>query len=189
MSPPASTTTASAPPCALPSDHQEWFRQEVHPHERKLKAYLRSSFPSVADVEDVVQESYVRIWKRKLTGPVQSAPSFLFRIARNLAIDLIRRRQVSPETPVSDVSALPVLDQRPDAAESVCTREELDALLEAIDSLPPRCREILILRKLHGLSVADIARKLGIAEGTVLVQGGRGVRKLAEILRGKDLVR
>src|SRR5438876_12279709 len=58
-----------------------WFAAEVHAHERSLRAYLRGAFPSVRDVDDVVQESYVRVWKARLAHPIQSARSFLFQVA------------------------------------------------------------------------------------------------------------
>jgi DNA-directed RNA polymerase specialized sigma24 family protein len=67
-----------------------WFTEEVHPHDASLKAYLRGSFPSVRDVDDVVQESYLRIWKARAIHPISSARAFLFRIARHLALDTLR---------------------------------------------------------------------------------------------------
>jgi RNA polymerase sigma-70 factor (ECF subfamily) len=64
-----------------------------------LKAWIAGQFPAVkADVEDVVQESYLRIWKVRLHRPIASAKAFLFTIARHLALDQIRRGKISPIT-------------------------------------------------------------------------------------------
>lgn len=49
------------PPCDPETAH--WFTEHVHPHDAQLKAYLRGAFPAVRDVEDVVQESYLRVWR------------------------------------------------------------------------------------------------------------------------------
>ena len=51
-------------------------------HDDHLKAYLRTSFPTVRDVDDIVQESYLRIWRRQSIQPVRTAKAFLFTIAR-----------------------------------------------------------------------------------------------------------
>jgi DNA-directed RNA polymerase specialized sigma24 family protein len=63
------------------SDNARWFAEEVLPHDRALRGYLRGSFPAVRDVEDVVQESYLRIWRTRAAQPIRSARGFLFRIA------------------------------------------------------------------------------------------------------------
>ena len=165
-----------------------WFVEQVHPHDAALKKYLRGSFPSVRDVEDVVQESYLRVWQRQLLQPLTSARSFLYRVARNLAVDKLRRSAISPIEHVAELTELRVADGRPDAGESVSAIEEVRLLLEAIEALPPRCREVLILQKLHGLSLKEIALQLGISEGTVQVQGAKGVRRCAEYLRQCGMV-
>lgn len=170
-------------------DDQRWFTEEVHPHEAQLKSYMRGAFPSVRDVDDVVQESFLHVWRRQANAPIESAKSFLFKVARHLAIDRLRRRRRSPFDEVGDLAALDVLDHKPDAAEAACTNEELDLLVEAIESLPPRCREIVILRKLRGLSQKEIAAQLGIAERTVEVQGTKGLDRCEQFLRQRGVNR
>lgn len=182
----SSTSSTTESPSA---DHRRWFAEEVHPHGVQLKAYLRGSFPSVRDVDDVVQESYLRLWRRQLVAPIRSAKHFLFKVARHLAIDSLRHHVRNRAEEVTDLAQLPVLDARPDVAEAVCTSEELDLLLEAIESLPRRCREIVILRKLRGLSQKEIARQLGIAEHTVEVQGTKGLDRCEAFLRQRGVTR
>ncbi len=170
-------------PDEKPQSPEKWFTEEVHRHDGSLKAYLRGRFPAVRDVEDVVQESYLRVWKARALHPIQSAKSFLFRVARNLALDTLRHSRRSPVDAVTDLSALFVIDDRPDAAALAARQQEIDLLVEAIDALPARCREIFILRKLRGVSQKDIASRLGLSEQTVQVQAARGLRRVAESLR------
>jgi len=181
--------TLSPPPSGQVerAEQTRWFADEVQPHGGKLKAYLRGSFPSIQDVDDVVQESYLRIWRRRLVGPVTSAQSYLYKIARNLALDLIRRRSILSVEPLSTSEGLDVLDAGPGAAESACTSEEIELLLKAIEALPPRCREVVILRKLRGFTPREIADRLGIAEGTVHIHGGVGVRRIEQFLRERGV--
>lgn len=164
-------------------DQAGWFMREVHPHEPSLRSYLQNRYPSTRDVDDVVQESYLRLWRAATFHPIDSAKAFLFKVARHVVIDLGRRRQISPIKTVTDLTALPVIEDGPGVVETACTREEIALLADAIDSLPARCREILILRKLRGVPQKAIAAQLGLSEQTVQVQVCRGVKRLAEYLQ------
>jgi RNA polymerase sigma factor (sigma-70 family) len=164
-------------------EQARWFAAEVQPHGSSVKAYLRGAFPSIKDVDDLVQESYLRMWKAHHVHPIACARAFLFRVARNLAVNLLHHQNASPITAVQDLSDLPVVDHRPDALSAACSREELLLLARAIESLPPRCREIVILRRIKKLSQREIAARLGISEATVEVQVVRGVRRCGDYLR------
>ena len=166
-----------------PQQPEKWFAEEVHPHDSTLRAYLRGRFPGVRDVDDVVQESYLRLWKARARHPIESAKAFLFSVARNLALDTIRRSRNSPIDGVTDLAALFVIDDKPDAASAAARQQEIEMLVDAIDALPARCREIFILRKLQGVSQKDIAARLGLSEQTVQVQAARRLRRIAEDLR------
>jgi RNA polymerase sigma factor (sigma-70 family) len=177
-------SASSPPPPISPGVEQSrWFTEEVHAHDASLKSYLRGAFPSVVDVEDVVQESYLRIWQARAARPIQFARAFLFRVARNVALNLVAHDRVSPIDAVADLSAVPVPEDRPTAAEAACTREEILLLVDGIETLPARCREIFILRRLQGVPQKEIAARLGISEQTVQVQVQRGVKRCEEFLR------
>lgn len=160
-----------------------WFAQEVHAHEASLRGYLKAAFPAVRDVDDVVQESFLRIWRRRAVEPVKSAKAFLFRVARNIALNTVRRERRSPILSVTDLGELFVLDDKPNAADAAIREQELELLAEAVESLPARCREIFILRRLHGVPQKEIAARLGLSEQTVQVQAARGLRRCEEYLR------
>ncbi|MBI5382328.1 MAG: sigma-70 family RNA polymerase sigma factor [Opitutae bacterium] len=163
-------------------ESSRWFLEEVRPHESSLRSYLHHAYPSLPDVDDLVQESYLRIWKARAGRPVASAKAFLFRVARHIAIDGLRRRRISPVNVVTDLAALRVIEEGPGVAESACRHEEIAVLADAIDSLPARCREIVILRKLRGVPQKAIAAQLGLSEQTVQVQVSRGVKRIAKFL-------
>jgi RNA polymerase sigma factor (sigma-70 family) len=156
--------------------------QEVHPHDAALRSYVRGSFSGLRDLDDVVQESYLRVWKRQATRPIASIRAFLFAVARNLALDTLRRERISPLLTVTESSTLSVIEDGPGCDELVSTRQEYALALEAIDLLPARCREVVILRKIKGLSPSETAEKLGISEETVHVQARRGLRRIQEFL-------
>lgn len=161
------------------SELARWFAEEVQPHEPALRAWLRSRFPTLADTDDLVQESYTRLLRVRETGSVACARAFLFITARNLALNHLRHlRYESPaDLPESDTSG--VLDESAAIPESVARAEDLQLLIQAIQSLPDRCRQVLTLRKIYGLSQRETADRLGIAEHTVEAQGATRARLMA----------
>jgi RNA polymerase sigma-70 factor (ECF subfamily) len=177
LSPPPSQRLPTA-------EENRWFSEEVYVHEPSLRSYLRTQYPFAPDIDDVVQESFLRLWKVRMGQPVRYAKALLFKVARHLVIDTARRNQISPIDHVTDLAALSVIDDgRPGPAEVACKREEVVLLAAAIDALPARCREILILRKLRGVPQKAIAAQLGLSEQTVQVQVSRGVGRCEEFLR------
>jgi RNA polymerase sigma factor (sigma-70 family) len=171
-------------PC---TDGTRWFTDEVQPHALKLKSYLRGSFPQVRDVDDVVQESFLRVWRAHARHPIQSAKAFLFQVARRLAIDAVRHARVSPVQTGRDSDMLSVLANDPDAANTVTQQERKRHLVETVASLPNRYREIVILRKFEELPQRVVAEQLGLSERTVENLLARALKKVETKLRSRGV--
>jgi RNA polymerase sigma-70 factor (ECF subfamily) len=167
----------------------KWFSEVVHPHDSSLKAYIRGSFPTVRDVDDLVQESYLRVWKRQTAKPIESVKSFLFTVARHLALGTLRRERRSPIFDLVDLDTASVIDDRPGVAEMACTREEIDFLFAAISTLSNRTCEVYLLRKFERLSQKEIAVRLGISANTVEVHVARANKHCTEFLRRRGVFR
>jgi RNA polymerase sigma-70 factor (ECF subfamily) len=167
----------------------KWFAAEVQPHEPELRAYLRSKFSRQLDVDDLIQETYARLLQAREQAALRSPRAYLFTTARNAAFDFFRRRKIVAIEGIADLELLPVFEDRPGVAEAVCHDQELQLLAEAIQALPERCRRVLTLRKLHGLSHREIAQKLGIAENTVNAQVAIGVLRLRDYLRARGVTK
>lgn len=161
-------------------EQANWFASEVQPHEPALRAYLYSHFSSLTDPDDVVQETYVRLLRARERGPIESPRGLLFATARNAARDLLRRHAVARTFPITESDASRVFDEAPDVTETVSRRQETDLLAAAIAELPPRCREILVLRKFENLSHREISQRLGIAEHTVEAQLTKALHRCEE---------
>jgi RNA polymerase sigma-70 factor (ECF subfamily) len=177
-------STSESPPVA---DQTRWFAEEIHPHDEQLKAYLRGSFPAVRDVEDIVQESYLRVWRTKATLPIRSAKAFLYTVAKRIAIDWIRREKTSSIDPVEDLEALSVFDAGKSAVEAIHRAEIIDLMIDAVASLPPRCREIVIMRKFKLFTVRETAFQLGLKEHTIEVQLARGNARIRHYLEARGI--
>lgn len=158
-----------------------WFATNILPHEPKLRAWLRKAGWSAEEVEDLVQESYARIAALPL-DKIDNPTAYLYRVARNIASDHLRRRRVVSIQNVADMSRLDTLDPSPDPEEQLSAYEDLMRLKAAIERLPARCRAVFLLRKIEGLSQAEICARLGLSENTVEKYIARGVRLCAAML-------
>jgi RNA polymerase sigma-70 factor (ECF subfamily) len=162
------------------TDEALWFAREVQPHEAMLRAWLRSRFSDEGDLDDLVQDAFVRVLRARAGGTIRSPKAFLFATARNLALDRLRHRRVTGGNFPVEFDTLALVDETGDVPEAVARSEEIEILARAIQSLPTRCRQVLTLRKIYGLSQKEIAARLGIAEHTVESQGAIGLRKCTE---------
>ena len=160
-----------------PPEHVRWFTEEVQPHERSLRAYLQAAAPNPAEVDDLMQESYLRLLRARSAGPIRCVRALLFAIARNAVRDAVRAKLANREISGTEIDAVPVLDQTADVVDLVARRQEQALLAEALRSLPERCRQVLLLRKIHGLPQREIARQLDISENTVESLVSRGIRR------------
>lgn len=171
------------------SDTARWFAEKVQPHEPALRAWLRAQFPTVCDIDDLVQEAYARIVgghrREKITHP----KNYLFATARNAALDLFRARREFPQAALVSVAPESVLEDRPSAADSLSDAQDFEILRQAIAALPPRCRTIMILHKVNGHSSREVAARLGISIHTVNAQMVIGLMRCREYLRARGVLR
>lgn len=171
-----------------PSETSRWFAEEIQPHEPALRSYLRSAFPRLPDIDDLVQDAYARLIRARQAGRISYAKAFLFTTARNVALDFFRRRKVVEIDAAGDLTDLPVVFDGPDVREAVSKQQELELLAEAVKELPDRCRQVLTLRLLYGMSQREIALQLRISEHTVKAQLAKGVKRCAEFFEKRGLV-
>lgn len=188
---PAPVQTLSLPNGDLsavsPSNLSRWFAEEVQPHEPSLRSYLRNVFPALPDLDDLVQESYARLIRAKDAGRVSYAKAFLFTTARNAALDFFRRRKVVVIDLVADFGKLSIIDDGPSASEAMSKQQDLEMLAAAVRDLPARCRQVMTLRLLYGMSQKGIAAELRISEHTVKAQIAKGMRRCATYLSERGI--
>ncbi len=161
-----------------------WFMRVVLPHEAALERFLRRNWRDLSEIQDLRQETYARVYAAARKERPKSPKAFIFSTARNLVIDRVRKSRVVSIDTGLDLEALHVFIDEPLPDEQVSARQELRLLQAALDDLPPRCRDVVVLRKVYGLSQRDTAMQLGIAECTVEKHVSKGVRRLSEALFG-----
>jgi RNA polymerase sigma factor (sigma-70 family) len=162
-----------------------WFVREVLPLEAALMQFLRRSWRNDSDADDFCQDVYARVCevaREKIPSP---AKPLVFTIARNLLIDRVRHENVVSIEAVADTDALASAADAPGPDRAVMAREELHLLQAALNGLPQRCREAVVMKKIEGLSRSEIATRMGISEKTVKRHLADGMCALAQALYGE----
>jgi RNA polymerase sigma-70 factor (ECF subfamily) len=151
-------------------------------HSRVLYAFLLGQTGDRETAEDLLQETFVRVWQHLeavLALPQERRRFWLFATARNLLRDLYRRRQV--RAPYA--CALPEVEridpQAEDPAERIISKETAAALDAAIRALPTDLRTVLTLHLLTGMTSAEIGKALARPAGTVRYQLSKARRTIA----------
>jgi len=135
-----------------------------------------------AVAEELVQEVLFELWRRRDRLAAEgSAQAYLFQSTRNRALNHLRHGRVTDRVaPLVADEAAPTRPPTPDAR---AVEAELDdALQRAVATLPPRCREVFELSRVHGLKYAEIAQMLGVTVKAVEAQMGKAMRTLRERL-------
>ncbi len=145
----------------------EWFKATILPHDAQLRGYLRSRFSCVPDIEDVIQEAYIRILRERARRPVNHVRPLLYTIARRLALSIIRRQQACPFADVSFEQASGVADDVLPVPERAARRQEKQLLGEALRALTERRRTALELTRFDGLRSREAGNRMGVSESTV----------------------
>lgn len=157
---------------------QDWFDALVLESKAGLVRYLGRYFSSADDIQDVLQEAYLKIYCALRDGRYQEhAPiALLYSTAKNVAISRLRHRQVVARS-VPAVIVAEELRREPRSAEQQVTRnEQRRQLMLVVNQLPPRCRDVFVCRMIDGLSQREIAERLGIAVSTVEKHLAKGLR-------------
>lgn len=162
--------------------------REVVPLEPILMQYLQHNWRNKSDIADLRQEVYVRVFEAARERIPERTKQFVFATARNLLINRVLHEQIVPIEAVADLEALDAAKDTPDPERTAMAREELRRLQAALDALPPRCREAVVLRKIENLSVEEIAVRMGIGRKTIEMHLTHGVRALTEALYGANQI-
>lgn len=134
---------------------------------KRLVSTISRFVKSRATAEDLVQDTFLRLWERRAALPeADQLHGYVLRTGRNLAIDFHRRERVAPF--VHGVEHLEFMaDAVPSPEDTVIARQNVRSIGEAIAALPPRAREVFVLARIDGLTYVEIGAKLGISPKTV----------------------
>jgi RNA polymerase sigma factor (sigma-70 family) len=138
------------------------------------------------EIEDIVQETYVRICQIDHKENISSPKSFMFTVARNLALDYQKQANVKQVDHVEDIELLDQLlsdNCRDEVYDQALSASEFAVFCEAVRLLPVQCRKVFVLKKVYGYSQREIAGKLRISESTVEKHIATGMKSCTLFMR------
>ncbi len=132
------------------------------------------------DIEDIVQETYVRVCQVEMKEKIRQPRSFLFKIAHNLALDHVKRAESRLVVSVEETGELGFGEAERSVDETfdqVASNEEFSHFCEAVRQLSAQCRRAFVLKKVYGCSQREIAREMKLSESTVEKHIAQGIKR------------
>jgi RNA polymerase sigma-70 factor (ECF subfamily) len=156
------------------------FRQIFDTYYRPLTLFALKHVSDVEEAREIVQEFFIRIWFSHQTLDIRfSLKSYLYQGVRNACLNFIASKKVS-EKRLSDYE--PPVFSNDNALEHMLAAEREEGLMQAIDQLPDRCRQIFLLSRLQGMSNQQIADQMGLSVKTVEAQITIALKRLRDTL-------
>lgn len=154
------------PPVASEGGHGR-IRQLFQEHNEALVRMLANRLGSIDEAVEVAQEAYVRLLRLDRADAVSHLQAYLFRTARNIAIDRLRSRHRAQSLFEPGADDREVCDGGPDADEMLAGRERLRRLTEIVNALPPKCRYAFVRHRIDGAGYPEIAREMNLTQSMV----------------------
>jgi RNA polymerase sigma factor (sigma-70 family) len=160
-------------------ERTSWIARNVLPHESAIRAWLKRNRIFDLDVDDIVQEMYARIVSLESFEAITDPKRYAFQVANSIVIDHARRSRIVSIFSIGNVEDLGLASTELDPEEKASFDDEIKQIASVIGTLPERTREVLLLRRVAGLSQRQTAERLAISEKTVEKHMARGVLMLA----------
>lgn len=161
------------------------FQEIFYKHYEPLCKYAFTIVKEPHSCEDIVQETFLRIWEKKqnLIGS-EELTWYMYTAIRNNCLSFIEKKQ---KTVLGDFNGQEIIDM-PGERPSPATKEtDYDTLLkEALANLPPKCREVFVLSRVSNLTYKQIGDSLGISIKTVENQMGKALKILRAYIKQKQ---
>ncbi len=168
-------------------DYRQALDARAGPVRSWLTQFFRRRIRDAGDVEDMVQDVFLRIASRDSTDTIEHLDGYVLRTASSVLTDRIRRRSARREDLHVAFDADAHGGAELDPGRILSGKEDLDAAIKALLCLPERTRVVFLLRRLEGYKVRDIAARLGLSVSAVEKHLVRAVRHLhAEMERSRD---
>lgn len=132
-----------------------------------LKKFVNRFFSNQEDIEDVVQETYLRAYVAEQKRDIEKHKAFLFSTARNIALTKLTKKSRQITGYLEEFSRRDDIEQQPSADEIAEAQQQLAIYCAAVETLEGKCREAFLLRKVHGMAHREIAKQMSVSLSSV----------------------
>lgn len=154
----------------------------------RLKRYLARYLKKPEDAEDLVQEAFLKVLEAGSKGKIEHPKSYLYRTAHNLMLNSMARKSNKLLSYIEDLADSHVLEEGIPLDEQVSIQKRFELFCHALVELPERCRKVVILRKVYGLSQQQVAQKLNISVSTVEKHLAKGLMRCVIYMESRETV-
>lgn len=153
-----------------PAIHQESVTREFLKHAGSIKNYLYRFFHCRHDIEDVLQDTYIRAVEAERVNHIHAPKAFLYKVAKNLALNYHSHASRKLTDYLDNLEEMDALENR---SEKYLLEHQIDQeyrfvqFCKAVKRLSPQCKRAFVLNKVYGLSHREIAEQLEISPRTV----------------------
>lgn len=154
----------------MPKQPAQNLEQLVSGHRGELVRFLTRKLGSLDDAQEIAQEALLRIHRLEHADEIDDARAFLFQVASNMATDQLRRRSLQKrylEVESGRVAELGGAADESTPEALVAAREQVARIYAAIDTMPLKSRQALMLHRVRGLSYTEIAREMDVSVSSV----------------------
>lgn len=153
---------------------------------KSLRRFIGKFGANASEVEDIAQEALACAMKAESDRPIENPKAYLFRVARNLALRhrVPRGAGVIEEIESEALAEIPA--DMPSIEDQIISRERLALLANALETLPPMCRRVFLMRKVYGYSHQETADRLGISVSTVEKHLGKGFARCLAFMQSRE---
>jgi RNA polymerase sigma-70 factor (ECF subfamily) len=164
----------------------DWVALHILPHEAYVRAWLMRAMRRPSDVDDVIQEAYCQIAELETVDHIRNGRAYFLTAARSMLLQRLRRERVVRIEAMTDIDAMRIRDEGPSPERAAGARRELERVLGLIAMLPPVCRQVIELRRIHGFTQKETALRLGVTESVVENNSIRGLKAILKALEDDD---
>jgi len=180
------TTKSGADRLVEQGELKAWFCREVLPLEPSLMRFIRRNWRNGDETADIRQDVYARVLEGASRGLPTNVGGYVFTTAKNVMINRARSASVVSIELVAEIeNVMPGADWLT-PERHLDGRRTLRRVIEAIENLPPRCREVIHLRKVEGLTTREVAERLGVGVDAVQQQTMLGMRAVTDFMLGGE---
>ena len=155
-------------------------------HGEELKMFLNRRVRCPHTVADLLQETFLRLAQQPPDTGEEIPRSYLFKTAKNLAIDHYRKQVRRDTIPTSHEVLASTPDEAPNTLQRTEDRERLEDLFRTMSELPLRTQQIFRLNRIDGMTYVEVAHRLGISESTVQKHLARAVAHAMAWAKSRD---
>jgi RNA polymerase sigma-70 factor (ECF subfamily) len=161
----------------MPSKSRYSILTEFKNSQLSLRNFISRYVGSPHDIDDVSQETFLRAYKAEQEKEIEHPKAFLFRIAKNLMLSEFSRKAKKVTSYIEDYDNSEGFLNSANLEQDIFAQQKLGIYCEAVASLPPQCRKVVVMKKVYGMKNKEIAVRLELSVSTVEKHLSKGIRQ------------